>query len=61
MSIFMLLMLTTVTPGTGLRGTVDEPGAMVMATGEPAATEPGAVVVTEVVMLDVWVPDPTVA
>jgi len=52
MSIFMLLILTTVTPAADV-GTVDEPGAMVMATGEPAVTEPGAVVVTEVVMLDV--------
>jgi len=51
--IFIALMLTTVKPGTGLSGTVDEPGAMVMATGEPAVTEPGAVVVTDVVMLDV--------
>lgn len=53
MSIFMLLILTTVKRGIGAVGTVDEPGAMVMATGEPAVTEPGAVVVTEVVMLDV--------
>ena len=52
MSIFRLLMLTTVTPAAVV-GTVDEPGAMVMATGKPAVTEPGAVVVTEVVMLDV--------
>jgi len=51
-SIFMLLILTTVTPAADV-GTVDEPGAMVMATGEPAVTEPGAVVVTEVVILDV--------
>jgi hypothetical protein len=56
MSIFMLLILTTVTPAADV-GTVDEPGAMVIATGEPAVTEPGAVPVTEVVMLDV----PTVA
>ncbi|WGI32083.1 hypothetical protein [Mycolicibacterium aubagnense] len=53
MSIFILLILVTVTPGIGFSGTVDEPGAMVIATGEPAVTEPGAVVVTEVVMLDV--------
>jgi hypothetical protein len=53
MSIFRLLMLTTVTRGTGFVGTVDDPGAMVMATGEPAVTEPGAVPVTDVVMLDV--------
>jgi hypothetical protein len=53
MSIFMLLILTTLKPGIGFNGTVDEPGAMVMATGEPAVTEPGAVPVTEVVMLDV--------
>ncbi|MUM04210.1 hypothetical protein B5P44_05355 [Mycobacterium sp. CBMA 213] len=52
MSIFILLMLTTVTPAADV-GTVDEPGAMVMATGEPAVTELGAVPVTEVVMLDV--------
>jgi hypothetical protein len=52
MVIFILLMLTTVTPAA-IVGTVDEPGAMVMATGEPAVTEAGAVVVTEAVMLDV--------
>jgi hypothetical protein len=52
MIIFMVLMLFTVTP-TADDGTVDEPGAMVMATADPAVTEPGAVPVTEVVMLDV--------
>ncbi|MUL68323.1 hypothetical protein BOO86_27900 [Mycobacterium sp. CBMA 234] len=52
MSIFKLLMLLIVKI-LAVVGTVDEPGAMVMATGEPAVTEPGAVVVTEVVMLDV--------
>ncbi|MBX8691986.1 hypothetical protein ABQF44_09445 [Mycolicibacterium porcinum] len=53
MIIFMLLILTTEKPGIGLVGTVDAPGAMVMATAEFAATELGAVPVTEVVMLDV--------
>ncbi|MHA3024799.1 hypothetical protein ACXPWS_31520 [Mycobacterium sp. BMJ-28] len=53
MSIFRLLMLVTVKP-EAVDGTVDEPGVRVMATGEPAVTEPGAVPVTEVVMLDVW-------
>ncbi|WP_445166086.1 hypothetical protein ACTXG7_19710 [Mycolicibacterium sp. Dal123E01] len=49
----MLLRLTTVKPGIGVVGTVDEPGAIPMATAEPAVTELGAVPVTEVVMLDV--------
>ncbi|BCI83608.1 hypothetical protein MTY66_52330 [Mycolicibacterium sp. TY66] len=52
MSIFKLLILLIVKIAAVV-GTVDEPGAMVMATGEPAVTEAGAVVVTEVVMLDV--------
>ncbi|TGD85103.1 hypothetical protein BayCH28_22115 [Mycolicibacterium sp. CH28] len=52
MSIFMLLMLLIVKPST-VDGTVDEPGAMLMATAEPAVTELGAVPVTDVVWLDV--------
>jgi hypothetical protein len=54
MSIFRLLILVTVKMDSTVDGTVDEPGVRVMATGEPAVTEPGAVLVTEVVMLDVW-------
>ncbi|HKR49008.1 MAG TPA: hypothetical protein VJT72_05390 [Pseudonocardiaceae bacterium] len=52
MSIFRLLILVTVKPDAVV-GTVEEPGVRVMATGEPAVTEPGAAPVTEVVMLDV--------
>ncbi|BBY62049.1 hypothetical protein MHEL_02920 [Mycolicibacterium helvum] len=52
MSIFMELMLVIVMMPTD-DGTVDEPGAMVMATGEPAVTVLGAVAVTDAVWLDV--------
>jgi hypothetical protein len=53
MSILRLLMLVTVKPEAE-DGTVDEPGVRVMATGDVAVTEPGAVPVTDVVMLEVW-------
>lgn len=52
MIIFMVLMLLIVMMPTD-DGTVDAPGAMVMATGEPAVTEAGAVVVTDAVWVDV--------
>ncbi|NKX85939.1 hypothetical protein [Nocardia coubleae] len=53
MVIFRLLMLFTVKPEAEL-GTDDAPGVMVMATADPDAAEPGAVPVTVVFMLEVW-------
>ncbi|MFE9789755.1 hypothetical protein ACFYO7_30705 [Nocardia salmonicida] len=53
MVIFRLLMLFTVKPAAEL-GTDEAPGVMVMATAEPDAAEPGAVPVTDVVILEVW-------
>ncbi|MBJ7464586.1 MAG: hypothetical protein JHD38_13205 [Mycolicibacterium sp.] len=51
MVIFRLLMFVTVKPDAD-DGTLDEPGVRVMATGEPAVTEAGAVPSTDVVMLE---------
>ncbi|MDO3403341.1 hypothetical protein QWI29_25135 [Mycolicibacterium neoaurum] len=53
MIIFRLLIFVTVKPEAD-DGTLDEPGVRVMATGEPAVTEPGATPSTDVVMLEVW-------
>ncbi|WP_157573914.1 hypothetical protein [Nocardia jejuensis] len=51
--IFRLLMFVTLKPDAEL-GTEEEPGVRVIATAEPVAAEPGAVPVTDVVMLEVW-------
>ncbi|MGS2811422.1 hypothetical protein [Nocardia sp. MW-W600-9] len=59
MVIFTLLMLFTVKPDAEL-GTDEAPGVIVMATAEPDAAEPGAVPVTEVFMLEVWLIPKTV-
>ncbi|MEV6140689.1 hypothetical protein AB0L63_32565 [Nocardia sp. NPDC051990] len=52
-------MLFTLKP-EALLGTADSPGVMVMATAEPDAAELGAVPVTDVVMLEVWLIPATV-
>lgn len=53
MVIFRLLMLFTVKPEAEL-GTDETPGVTVMATSDPDAAELGAVPVTDVVMVEVW-------
>lgn len=53
MVILMLLTWFTVKPEAEL-GTDEAPGAIVMATAEPDAAEPGAVPLTVAVMLEVW-------
>ncbi|MFI1465138.1 hypothetical protein [Nocardia carnea] len=53
MVIFRLLMLFTVKPEAEL-GTDETPGVTVMATSDPDAAEFGAVPVTDVVMVEVW-------
>jgi hypothetical protein len=52
MVIFRLLIFVTGNPDAE-DGTDDDPGVRVMATGEPAVTDAGAVPVTDVVILDV--------